>query len=178
MMPDFTAWQNFNVIVGSSAGALIGLQFVLISLLANRPLRKMSEAQAAFSTPTVVHFSAVLLLSCFASVPWKTVNPISTAWGAVSVLGLIYNWRVVHQMKSQDVYAPVVEDWVFHSISPILSYALVAVGAVLAHYSLSRALFFVSAAMLILLFTGIHNSWDAVTYSVLRHAEERHDKVN
>ena len=29
------AWQNFYVIVGSSAGALIGLQFVVITLIAD-----------------------------------------------------------------------------------------------------------------------------------------------
>jgi hypothetical protein len=29
-------WQNFYVIVGSSAGALIGLQFVVMTLIASR----------------------------------------------------------------------------------------------------------------------------------------------
>ena len=32
-------WENFYVIVGSSAGALIGLQFVVITLIADMPLR-------------------------------------------------------------------------------------------------------------------------------------------
>jgi len=31
-------WQNFYVIVGSSAGALIGLQFVVMTLIANMPI--------------------------------------------------------------------------------------------------------------------------------------------
>ena len=32
-MTALAAWQNFYVIVGSSAGALIGLQFVVMSLI-------------------------------------------------------------------------------------------------------------------------------------------------
>ena len=38
-------WQNFYVIVGSSAGALIGLQFVVMALVADLP-RTPVQAQA------------------------------------------------------------------------------------------------------------------------------------
>ncbi len=31
-MPALTEWENFYVIVGSAAGALIGLQFVVMTL--------------------------------------------------------------------------------------------------------------------------------------------------
>ena len=31
------AWQNFYVIVGSSGGALIGIQFVVMALIASKP---------------------------------------------------------------------------------------------------------------------------------------------
>jgi len=34
-MTALDGWENFYVIVGSSAGALIGLQFVVITLIAN-----------------------------------------------------------------------------------------------------------------------------------------------
>ena len=36
-MKTLAAWQNFYVIMGSSAGALIGLQFVVLSLVASKP---------------------------------------------------------------------------------------------------------------------------------------------
>jgi hypothetical protein len=41
-------WANFYVIVGSAAGALIGLQFVVVTLIAERPPRNANEAGAAF----------------------------------------------------------------------------------------------------------------------------------
>ena len=71
-MTALAGWENFYVIVGSSAGALIGLQFVAITLIANRPVvTDQAQAGDAFATPTVVHFGAVLLLSATASAPWR-----------------------------------------------------------------------------------------------------------
>ena len=55
-------WENFYVIVGSSAGALIGLQFVVMTLVAERAMPS-PETTNAFATPSVIHFGAVLLLS-------------------------------------------------------------------------------------------------------------------
>ena len=61
-MTPLDGWENFYVIVGSSAGALIGLQFVVLTLIAARPQMGSPEAGAAFATPSVVHFAVVLLL--------------------------------------------------------------------------------------------------------------------
>jgi hypothetical protein len=62
-------WDSFYVIVGSAAGALIGLMFVVMALIADRPLLRAAEAGAAFATPTIVHFSSVLLLSALQRAP-------------------------------------------------------------------------------------------------------------
>lgn len=69
-MAALAGWENFYVIVGGSAAALIGLQVVVITLIARRPIVAGQEhAGAAFATPTIVHFGGVLLLSGIASVP-------------------------------------------------------------------------------------------------------------
>jgi steroid 5-alpha reductase family enzyme len=71
----FPAWETFYVIVGSAAGALTGLMFVVIALVAN--VRTSSEPQIdAFGTPTVVHFGAVLLLFVGVHNAWDTVTYI------------------------------------------------------------------------------------------------------
>ena len=69
-MNQFAEWDSFYVIVGSAAGALIGLQFVVMTLIAEKPARDMQRAGAAFATPTIVHFGAVLLVSALMRVPW------------------------------------------------------------------------------------------------------------
>jgi hypothetical protein len=52
-MSEFDAWDSFYVIVGSAAGALIGLQFVVVTLVVERPSLRGADAGAAFATPTI-----------------------------------------------------------------------------------------------------------------------------
>ncbi len=68
-MLELAKWNSFYVIAGSAAGALIGLQFVVMTLIADRPVLRAAEAGAAFATPTIIHFGVVLLLSAAVSVP-------------------------------------------------------------------------------------------------------------
>jgi hypothetical protein len=68
-MPQLHEWESFYVIVGSFAGALIGLQFVVMTLVAVRPPKRPADAAAAFATPNIVHFCAVLLLTVLLCAP-------------------------------------------------------------------------------------------------------------
>jgi len=114
-MTTLAGWENFYVIVGSSAGALIGLQFVVITLIANRPnLARQADAGDAFATPTVVHFGAVLLLSAILSAPWQSVRGPAVLWGLLGATGIVYEVIVVRRMRAQSIYTPELEDWLFH----------------------------------------------------------------
>ena len=75
-MTALAGWEHFYVIVGSSADALIGLQFVVITLIADTPIaRADAQGGAAFSTSSVVHFGVVLFLSAIVSAPWGGLTP-------------------------------------------------------------------------------------------------------
>ncbi len=81
-MSQLIQWNSFYVIVGSSAGALIGLQFVVLALIANLPIaRGAGQAGAAFSTPNVIHFGIVLLVAAVASAH-GAASPRSQLFGA------------------------------------------------------------------------------------------------
>lgn len=72
LAPSLEAWGNFYVIVGSSAGALTGLQFVVMTLIAQTDMaRGRGESISAFGTLHVVHFCAALLVAAILSVPWS-----------------------------------------------------------------------------------------------------------
>ena len=163
-MADLGAWDSFYVIVGSSAGALIGLQFVVMTLMADSPTRAGALTGAAFGSPTVVHFSVALLLAAIVRVPWPSLHWFQLALGAVGALGMIYMAVVARRMLAQDDYSPDLEDWVFHLLIPFASYALLLAAAIVAQAR--WALFAVAAAALMLLYDGIHNSWDSVAYHV------------
>ena len=47
-MTELAEWESFYIIVGPSAGALIGLQFVVLTLIGERPTMRVAEAGAAF----------------------------------------------------------------------------------------------------------------------------------
>ncbi len=166
-MTALDGWENFYVIVGSSAGALIGLQFVVIALIAGLPIaRGAAQAGRAFSTPNVVHFAVVLLLSAVASAPWRGMTAVAVLWGLVGLSGIVYAVVVGWRLRVQRVYHPVFEDWLFHLLLPFGAYAMLAGSALTAHFHARPALFIVGAAVLLLLFIGIHNAWDTVMYHV------------
>src|SRR5437879_10198134 len=116
----FSAWENFYVIIGSSAAALTGLQFVVVVLGAEA--RSIGPEVGAFGTPTVVHFCAALLISAIVSVPWRAVANAALALGVVGVAGVGYLAVVIRRARRQTRYVPVLEDWLWHCILPVLGY--------------------------------------------------------
>ncbi|MGB7022569.1 MAG: hypothetical protein WBD73_02120 [Candidatus Acidiferrales bacterium] len=159
-------WENFYVIVGSSAGALIGLQFVVMTLIADRPTTPgQAQSGSAFATPTIVHFGAVLLLSAILSAPWQGVGAAIILLGSLGLIGILYEIIVVRRMRVT-AYRPEFEDWLFHALLPFAAYATLAASAYAARTHARGAMFGVGVAALLLLFIGIHNAWDAVTYHV------------
>jgi len=169
----FQAWESFYVIVGSTAGALIGLQFVVLTLITEAGTFRGSGATlSAFGSPNVVHFCAALLVSATFSAPWHDLGPAGIAAAMAGVSGIVYSVAVLRRALRQRDYKPVLEDWIWHAALPMLAYtALVLAGIQLSR--VSAALFIVGGSALLLVFIGIHNAWDTVTYVMLERARER-----
>ena len=162
-------WGGFYVIVGSSAGALTGLQFVVMTLIAQTEFaRGRGDSIAAFGTPNVVHFCAALLVSAILSVPWDTLGPAGLILAACGVAGTVYSAIVIRRAQRQQEYAPVFEDWLWHTILPVLAYGTLLVAGVALVRAPAGALLAIGATALVLVFIGIHNAWDTVTYVTMR----------
>jgi ABC-type transport system involved in multi-copper enzyme maturation permease subunit len=168
-MSELAKWDSFYVIVGSAAGALIGLQFVVLTLIAERPPAGAAEAGAAFGSPTIVHFGAVLFLSALVHAPWQTMIVPAALWGVLGFGGVAYSVIVARRMRKQAAYHPIFEDWLFHVALPLAAYAILALSSFAARYHSPDALFGLGGAVLLLLFIGIHNAWDSVSYHVFVH---------
>ena len=164
-------WESFYVIIGSSSAALIGLQFVVIALVAEMRRRSTMREIDAFGTPTIVHFSAVLFVSSIQSAPWPSLSNIAVVLGICGGAGLVYTGIVIARARRQTGYQLVLEDWIWHVALPLIAYASVLAAA----FALSRhglpSQFTIAGAALLLLFIGIHNAWDTVTYITLGHVE-------
>lgn len=159
-------WESFYVIVGSSAGALTGLWFVVITLVADSTIPRAAESTNAFGTPNVAHFAAVLVLSAILSAPWQRLKDPAHLVGLMGVVGVLYVAIVWRRMGRQHGYKPVLEDWVFHLMGPMLVYVLLFVGAAGMAHDQTWALFLVGTVALLQLCIGIHNAWDTITYIV------------
>lgn len=165
-MPELAEWDSFYLIVGGAAGALIGLQFVVMTLLADRPQQSKADAGHAFATPTTMHFGAAFLLSAVIRVPWRSIEPMSFIWALVGSAGVLYSITIVKRIRDQRAYKPVFEDWLFHTILPFVSYAMLVAAAFMASSNARDALFLAGGSALLLLIIGIHNAWDTTTYNV------------
>ena len=166
------ARESFYVIVGSSGGALIGLQFVVITLIAERRPHAGAGTLSAFGTPTVVHFAGALLLSAIMSAPWPTLAPLSIAIGMCGLCGLTYGALVIRKARRQTGYKPVWQDWIWYAVLPCVSYAVLTVTAPFLRMHEQIVLSVIALIALGLLLIGIHNAWDSVTHLVVSDSED------
>ena len=171
-LPVLSDWTNFYVIIGSASAALTGLLFVVISLLAGSRLRRSTEPLAAFNTPNVYHFGAALFVAVVLSAPWPMLWNVSLLLGLCGLWGMSYVIVVLRRMRRQADYTPVLEDWLWHTIFPFVSYTGLVVSAIMLQVNPTPALFIAGGGTVLLLFIGIHNAWDNVTYLIVEGSRQ------
>ena len=173
-VPALAAWESFYVIVGSSGAALTGLQFVVIALVSEARQKSSLDQINAFATPTIVHFCAVLYMAAVLSAPWPGLKGPQMALGVAGLVGVIYAIITMRRARRQTGYKLVLEDWIWHTFLTFLSYAALLVAGVELVSHTETSLFAIGATSVLLLFIGIHNAWDTVTYiAVERMGAER-----
>src|ERR1700720_3681190 len=109
-MPLLGSWSNFYVIVGSSAGGLTGLTFVVIALIADAHVAQLSGL-SAYISPTVVHFCSVLGIAALLNVPGHTPWSIGLCMGAGCVMGVFHNIGTTGCLhRNRPIYVPETAD--------------------------------------------------------------------
>jgi hypothetical protein len=170
------AWANFYIIVGSAAAVLVGLTFIAITLSTQIRLPGIERGIAAFNTPTVVHFGVALFLAALLSAPWPTLVPLALALGLCGLVLTLYTANVMQRQRHLTGYTPVLEDWLWYKLSPLVAYLALVAAAPLLPVSPEPTLFLIGAVMALLLFNGIHNAWDLVTYIVVARLPEQDER--
>jgi ribosomal protein S18 acetylase RimI-like enzyme len=171
-------WGDFYLITGTAAAALTGLQFVVQSLLAAdlQTRRETGDAEgsiAAFGSPTIVHFTLAVAISCLLCMPWPTPIGLRESLGALGLGGLVYCMVVWWRARKVTIYTPVAEDWAWHVLLPAAAYAAVVVASVLFRKTTTGPLFAVALGTLVLLCVGIHNAWDTVIFITVTSLSRR-----
>ncbi len=170
-----SAWESFYVIIGSSAAALTGLQFVVITLVAESRVRHTQREINAFGTPTVLHFSVVLLISGILSAPWHVVSQPAVWIALTGLVGLIYAFITRHRVRAQrklaGAYQPTIDDLIWYQLLPALSYLGLLGAGVSLYHEHPNALYVVAGLSLFLLLVAIRNAWDTVTFIAEEHGK-------
>jgi hypothetical protein len=165
-------WANFYVMAGSSAAALTGLMFVVITLVTRVERPGLGhDGINTFSTPTVLHFSTALFASAVLSAPWRSLSGATLLLGLTGLFGILYVLRAMARARRLESYRPDLEDWISYTVLPLLAYGSLLGGAIALLSAPVDAMFALAAGAVILLFMGIRNAWDIVTYIVIASIE-------
>ena len=170
--PLLSGWTNFYVIVGSSAGALTGLMFVVIALMPSSSRRGMFNAARVYATPSIVHLASVLVISAVLAMPGHTRTSVRASLVGIALVLLVYMAATMVRSWRQDVYSPDLEDRIWHFLLPAVAYAGLLVSGLRVASSPGVSLHLVAVSVLVLLVVAIHNAWDSAVWGALRRAEE------
>ena len=165
--PFLTSWSGYYGVTGAAAAALVGLVFVVITLVQTRERQRSAMAMSVFTTPTVVHFTSALVISAILEAPWPALWIAAFPLAGVAIFGLGYVCLAAYRSRKLDSYTPDMEDRIWHGLLPLVSY----IALLVACFALPRfpvtALFAPATATALLMIVGIHNAWDIVTYVAL-----------
>ena len=158
-------WQNFYVIVGTAAATLTGLMFVVITLIAQIQISSPRSHVTVFTTSNVFHFGAVLLAAGILSAPWQALWP--AAWSCGSSRGDLHAHRALAGTPPSGLSTGALR---LDGLAARLLRRPRRRGDC-APESAGTALFVIAAVTMLLLFIGIHNAWDVVTYTAFERSQ-------
>jgi hypothetical protein len=159
------AWSTFFVMLGSSSAALTGLMFVVIGMvMAAARTQRSHDGISVFSTPTVVHLGAALLVSAIYLAPWRALTMPAVLTALAGGAGIVYMSLLVFRTRKLYAYRADAEDWAWYNVLPFVAYGALCAGGLLELANPPRAMFTIAGGAVLLVFVAIHNAWDIVTF--------------
>ncbi|MEA2999646.1 MAG: hypothetical protein QOK17_1479 [Sphingomonadales bacterium] len=158
----FAGWEDFYLLIGSAAAALVGLLFVVSTLTAGRPRSLVLRGNRLYLSPIVGHFGAIVLLSGAAMAPTVTPATFAVATGLIALIGLLAGLRIARAIRRASPGEMFDACW--YGLVPAVLYVLLGAAA----FGLAAARLWapsaVAALLMALLLVCIHNAWDLVTW--------------
>ena len=165
-----TQWHNFYALIGGAWTGSAGDA----DLCAAGGLRSYAQGQAgirSFLSPTVVHFTAILVICLLASMPTATWVLLCALLGCVGAIGLAYSGWVWRRMMKHGIVASIDSDRLWYALLPIPAYLLVIGAGVGLGERCGQSLDILAAALIVLLLIGIRNAWDMTVWIIDRRKQ-------
>jgi hypothetical protein len=164
-------WANFYIVTSAAAATLIGLLFVVITLVIDRGLEDTAQIRA-YLTPTVVYFASVLIVAALLTFPNHTPLTATLCLCVSGIVGLVYSGFLLIARRRRTIYFEL-SDLVHYAGLPVAAYGLLVLGGILMLHDAQRGLTFVAVGMLSLLTIAIRNSW-AIAVGLVSTRPGRH----
>src|SRR3954454_22172978 len=84
----FERWHDHFFMIGSSAAALIGLMFIVVTLTAGRDRGEVERGKHLYTSPIVWHLAVVMVLSGAAIAPTLTAKIFAVASAGFALFGV------------------------------------------------------------------------------------------
>jgi len=162
----FEGWDNYFILMGTAAGSLVGLLFVVITLTTGHDRERVTRGQALYMTPTAVNFGSVLTVSAVVLVPKLP------AAGVAGLSALVALWGEFHALRSAlgilalrraDDPPHWTDAWCY-GVGPAFAYFGLLGVAVALWTAASWSVYALAALLLVLMLTALRNAWDLVTW--------------
>ena len=161
----FDGWSNYYVLLGTSAGALIGVMALVATLTAasGDPSRAL-RGQRLFLTPIVFHLAEVLTLSAVVLAVHVDTRLQLGLMGGLALYGLGFSIVISVQIAAPSTQTSHWSDFWCYGAAPAIAGLLLCAALMWAWLGLRDAAPLVALGMLVLLLTAIRNAWDLVTW--------------
>jgi hypothetical protein len=162
-------WRDFYTLIGTASATLVGLMFVAASIGASYFTVEREHGLQAFLTPTVLHFTAVVVACLIMIAPHSGPLSLGLTLFVGSLVGLGYSgrrWVMVRRRGSEIVLA----DKLWYLVGPLTGYAAIAAAAALVFWRADPhlGLDLLAVALGLLLLLGIRNAWDMTVWIAVR----------
>jgi hypothetical protein len=162
----FDGWENFFLMAGGAAAVLIGLIFVVISLMQDRSRSSVLAGSRIYMGPIVLGVSFVLALCAAALTPgigrcqFAAVTGVVALWGLARGLMSIAGIRRFHAEGENPHWT----DLWFYGVFPSAIYLALGLIAIAFWRNWPWADQALAAAITLGLLLAIRNEWDLITW--------------
>lgn len=171
LLESLRQWRDFYALIGTASATLVALMFVAASIGAGVFTREHQAGIRSFLSPTVVHFSTVLIICLLATIPTETWSVLGVLLTCAGVIGLAYSGWIWRRMMKHGIIASIdVVDRLWYALLPTATYLLVIVAGVSLWRQSEVSLNILALVLILLLLIGLRNSWD-MTVWVMDHRQ-------
>ena len=161
----FEHWDSFYLPIGGASGGLIGLVFIVVTLIRSADAKVNLRHASVYMTPIIVHLLTALVLSALATAPGLPAPAVGAIIGGVGLAAFICAARVVVMMSPAGPISTAhwTDVWAY-GLAPVAGYLIVLGAAASVWIAPDWTARVLGAGLIALLSIAIRNAWDLVTW--------------